>query len=112
VALTWIDVQGHEAAVLAGGAAVFEKQIPLFVEHWPYGLRTGSGLDKLDLDHEELIFSSVTTTVLFSIVAHGVTASPLARRYASIAADPTKCPEEHAPVIDDPLRRPAVGEPK
>jgi FkbM family methyltransferase len=48
VALIWVDVQGHEAAVLAGGATVFEKQIPLFVEYWPYGLRTGSGLDEFE----------------------------------------------------------------
>jgi len=48
VALVWMDVQGHEAAVLAGGAAVFEKQIPLFVEYWPYGLSTGSGLDEFE----------------------------------------------------------------
>lgn len=48
VALVWVDVQGHEAAVLAGGANVFEKSIPLFVEYWPYGLRTGSGLDEFE----------------------------------------------------------------
>jgi hypothetical protein len=48
LALIWVDVQGHEAAVLAGGAKVFEKQIPLFVEYWPYGLRTGSGLDEFE----------------------------------------------------------------
>lgn len=48
LALVWVDVQGHEAAVLAGGARVFGERIPLFVEYWPYGLRTGSGLDEFE----------------------------------------------------------------
>lgn len=43
-------------------------------------------------------------TVLFSVVAHGASASPLARRYASMVADPEKCVEEHVPVIEHPLR--------
>jgi len=48
LALVWMDVQGHEAAVFAGGAKVFDEQIPLFVEYWPYGLRAGSGLDEFE----------------------------------------------------------------
>jgi FkbM family methyltransferase len=48
LALIWVDVQGHEAAVFAGGAKVFDRQIPLFVEYWPYGLRAGSGLDEFE----------------------------------------------------------------
>ncbi len=48
VALIWIDVQGHEAAVFAGGADVFDRQIPSFVEYWPHGLRAGSGLDEFE----------------------------------------------------------------
>lgn len=61
-------------------------------------------VSELDLEHEGLIFNAVMLTVLFSVVAHGVSASPLARRYASMAADPEECVEEHAPVIDHPLR--------
>jgi len=48
LALVWVDVQGHESAVFAGGAKLFEQQIPLFVEYWPYGLRVGSGLDEFE----------------------------------------------------------------
>ena len=48
LALIWVDVQGHEAAVFAGGAKVFDRQIPVFVEYWPYGLRVGSGLDDFE----------------------------------------------------------------
>lgn len=48
VALIWVDVQGHEAAVFAGGMKVFDKGIPLFIEYWPYGLRTGGGLDEFE----------------------------------------------------------------
>jgi FkbM family methyltransferase len=48
LALVWVDVQGHESAVLAGGGKIFDKQIPLFIEYWPYGLRAGSGLDEFE----------------------------------------------------------------
>ena len=48
LALIWVDVQGHEAAVFAGGAKVFDRQVPVFVEYWPYGLRAGSGLDEFE----------------------------------------------------------------
>jgi NhaP-type Na+/H+ or K+/H+ antiporter len=61
-------------------------------------------LDKADLPHEELIFEVVMLTVLFSVVAHAVSAAPLARRYAAMATDPEHCPEEHRAVMDHPLR--------
>jgi NhaP-type Na+/H+ or K+/H+ antiporter len=61
-------------------------------------------LDEADLPHEALIFQLVMLTVLFSVVAHGVSAAPLARRYAAMAADPKHCAEEHREVMDHPLR--------
>jgi len=61
-------------------------------------------LDEADLPNEGLIFQLVMLTVLFSIVAHGVSAAPLARRYAAMATDPEHCPEEHRAVLDHPLR--------
>jgi len=61
-------------------------------------------LDETDLPHEALIFELVMLTVLFSVVAHGVSAAPLARRYAAMAADPEHCAEEHREVMDHPLR--------
>ncbi len=61
-------------------------------------------LDETDLPNEALIFELVMLTVLFSVVAHGVSAAPLARRYAAMAADPEHCAEEHREVMDHPLR--------
>ncbi len=61
-------------------------------------------LDEADLAHEALIFQLVMLTVLFSVVAHGVSAAPLARRYGAMAADPEHCAEEHREVMDQPLR--------
>ena len=64
-------------------------------------------VDELALEHEALIFNVVMLTVLLSIVAHGVTAAPLAARYAALASDVERCPEENQPVIDHPLRVPS-----
>ena len=61
-------------------------------------------IDNADLPHEPLIFGLVMLTVLFSIVAHGLSAAPLARRYAAIATDAEHCPAEHHTVMDHPLR--------
>jgi NhaP-type Na+/H+ or K+/H+ antiporter len=61
-------------------------------------------LARADLPHENLVFQVVMLTVLFSVVAHGLSAAPLAARYASMAADPEHCPVEHEPVINHPLR--------
>ncbi len=61
-------------------------------------------LDQADLPSEGLIFQLVMLTVLLSVVGHGVSAAPLARRYAVMAADPEHCPEEHRTVADHPLR--------
>ena len=61
-------------------------------------------LARADLPHENLVFQVVMVTVLFSVVAHGLSATPLAARYASMAADPVHCPAEHELVMDHPLR--------
>ena len=61
-------------------------------------------LARADLAHENLVFQVVMLTVLFSVVAHGLSAAPLAGWYASMAADPEHCPEEHKPVMNHPLR--------
>ena len=47
VGLLWVDVQGYEAGVLAGAAGVLEREIPVVLEFWPYGLRRAGGLDVL-----------------------------------------------------------------
>jgi len=47
VGLVWIDTQGHEGSVLAGASTVLERQLPLVVEYWPYGLRRSGGLDRV-----------------------------------------------------------------
>ncbi len=49
VGLLWVDVQGHEAQVLAGASSILrhERPIPAVIEFWPYGLRRSNGLDRL-----------------------------------------------------------------
>jgi FkbM family methyltransferase len=37
-ALVWIDTQGHEASVLAGGGSVFRTGVPTVMEVWPFAL--------------------------------------------------------------------------
>ncbi len=61
-------------------------------------------VDELRLEHGGDIFEVVMLTVLFSVVAHGISAAPLAARYGSMAGDPRACPEEHRSVAEHPLR--------
>lgn len=44
IALIWIDVQGHEGHVFAGGTHLLERGVPIVAEFWPYGL-TRAGTD-------------------------------------------------------------------
>ena len=44
IAMAWIDTQGHEGKVFAGGEQVFSKDIPVACEFWPYGIRR-SGME-------------------------------------------------------------------
>lgn len=39
VRLVWIDVQGHEAQVFAGGRRLIARGVPVVTEFWPYGIR-------------------------------------------------------------------------
>jgi FkbM family methyltransferase len=48
VGLVWMDVQGHESNVFAGGSELFGFSPPLMIELWPYGLaRAGSSINAL-----------------------------------------------------------------
>lgn len=46
VGLAWIDVQGHEAHVLAGAANLMASNVPIITEYWPYGLNRAGGLER------------------------------------------------------------------
>jgi len=46
IQVAWIDIQGHEGALLEGARALLETDIPVVVEFWPYGLKRANGLDK------------------------------------------------------------------
>ena len=47
--LLWIDTQGHEGHVLAGGERIFSRERRPFVviEFWPYGLERSGGRERL-----------------------------------------------------------------
>jgi FkbM family methyltransferase len=47
VGIVWMDVQGHEAHVLAGASSLLGSEIPVAIEYWPYGLRRAEGLTLL-----------------------------------------------------------------
>jgi FkbM family methyltransferase len=38
ISLVWIDVQGHEGFVFAGGPRLFSRHIPVVAEIWPFGI--------------------------------------------------------------------------
>lgn len=42
--IAWIDAQGHEGQILAGGEQLVLSGIPIITEYWPYGLRRAGGL--------------------------------------------------------------------
>jgi FkbM family methyltransferase len=44
-AIAWIDVQGHEGALLEGARSLLETDIPVVIEFWPYGLKRARGLE-------------------------------------------------------------------
>lgn len=43
IGFAWIDTQGHEGHVLAGGKAFLAASIPFVAEFWPYGLDRSGG---------------------------------------------------------------------
>ena len=44
LALLWLDVQGHEGHVLAGGRALMSTTIPIVTEFWPSAMDRAGGL--------------------------------------------------------------------
>ena len=44
--LVWMDVQGHEAHVLAGAERLVDAGIPIVTEYWPYGLNRVGALER------------------------------------------------------------------
>jgi FkbM family methyltransferase len=47
VSLVWVDVQGHEAHVLAGASSLLKAKVPWVIEYWPYALTRAGGLERL-----------------------------------------------------------------
>ena len=55
LALVWIDVQGHEGNVLAGGSELLSRPVPVVCEIWPHGLsQLGTSADDFSRMAEEL----------------------------------------------------------
>jgi NhaP-type Na+/H+ or K+/H+ antiporter len=59
-------------------------------------------LEETDLVNESALFTIVTVTVALSVILHGVTAAPAARRYGSLSRSMGDC-EENKPVSDEPF---------
>ena len=59
-------------------------------------------LEKVEVPHKNEIFAVTITTVLFSILLHGVTAGPAARSYGAKAQAMADC-EENRPVPEAPF---------
>ena len=47
ISLVWVDVQGHEAHVLAGAPSLLRLRAPWVIEYWPYALTRAGGLERL-----------------------------------------------------------------
>lgn len=43
IGLAWIDAQGGEGGILAGGQRLLESDVPVIVEFWPYGIDRAGG---------------------------------------------------------------------
>jgi len=44
--LAWLDVQGHEGHVLAGGGALMAGTVPIVTEFWPWAMDRNRGLTR------------------------------------------------------------------
>jgi len=68
--LVWMDTQGHEGHVLAGGRRTFSADVPCVVmEMWPYGLERSGG--------RELLFEFLAgCNTIYDINAEGWVESP------------------------------------
>ncbi len=62
VALVWIDVQGYEAAVLAGASRIIAAGVPVLIEYWPSKLAETGTLDHIN----EIIATRFTSMIDFS----------------------------------------------
>ncbi len=45
--LIWIDAQGHEPFILDGCKNALDKEIPIVIEFWPYGLKKNKSWEKM-----------------------------------------------------------------
>ena len=59
-------------------------------------------LEEVDLENEATIFTVVIFTVALSVLLHGVTAGPAARRYGMLSQTMGPC-EENMPVSEEPF---------
>jgi NhaP-type Na+/H+ or K+/H+ antiporter len=62
-------------------------------------------LEDMEVAHKATIFTVTITTVMLSIVLHGVTAGPAARRYGVWCVGMREC-EENRPVADEAFAEP------
>ena len=60
-------------------------------------------LEEAEIMHEPTILAVTVVTVAFSIVLHGISAAPFAKRYGQLTESMGEC-EEMRPVTDMPLR--------
>jgi NhaP-type Na+/H+ or K+/H+ antiporter len=61
-------------------------------------------LEEAELVHEKALFTIVIVTVALSVVLHGMSAGPAARRYGMMSRDMGES-EENRPVSDEPFAR-------
>ncbi|UCD69626.1 MAG: sodium:proton antiporter [Betaproteobacteria bacterium] len=59
-------------------------------------------LEEADLENEATIFTIVIFTVALSVLLHGITAGPAARRYGTLSQTMGRC-EERMPVSEEPF---------
>lgn len=80
VGVAWIDVQGHEARLLAGGVRLIDSEVPVLIEYWPYGLNRYGDLEQL----HDLIARHYAVAIDLSTRQEyrGVEISSLAEQYA------------------------------
>ena len=61
--------------------------------------------DRAGVPHIDTLFAVVVTTVLLSVLAHGLSAVPASRLYGALMQSrPEDCPDEHAEVAEHRLR--------
>jgi FkbM family methyltransferase len=84
LSLLWVDVQGHEAQVLAGASRLLATGVPTVIEYWPYGLRRADGLELLErlvAEHFSTIVDTSRGTAAEGRVLDGSALSQLSAQY-------------------------------